>query len=168
MENILDGGFNEARFAQPSGLTSDGKTLYVADSEVSAIRAVPLDGGEVKTIVGKGLFEFGDVDGEGGQVRLQHALGIAFHDGLLYVADTYNSKIKVIDPVKRTSRTYLSGEGDGWFASPLLNEPAGLSISGGKMYVADTNAHRIRVVDLKTKAITTLALQGVEAPKPTP
>jgi DNA-binding beta-propeller fold protein YncE len=80
------------------------------------------------------------------------------------VADTYNSKIKVLDPVKRTSQTFL-GEPDGWFAGPLFNEPAGLSISGGKIYVADTNAHRIRVVDLKTKTVTTLPLQGVEAPK---
>ena len=89
-------------FAQPSGLATDGKTLYVADSEVSAIRAVPLDGkGEVKTLVGEGLFEFGDVDGVGDKVRLQHALGVAYHDGKLYVADTYNSKIKVLDPAKR-------------------------------------------------------------------
>jgi DNA-binding beta-propeller fold protein YncE len=170
-ENIRDGELTEANFAQPSGLASDGKTLYVADSEVSAIRAVPLSArndAEVKTIVGKGLFEFGDVDGEGDEARLQHALGVAFHDGLLYVADTYNSKIKVLDPAKRTSKTYLGGEPDGWFAGPLFNEPAGLSISGGKIYVADTNAHRIRVVDLKTKAVTTLPLQGVEAPKPAP
>ena len=67
------------------------------------MRAVPLDGkGEVKTIVGEGLFEFGDVDGVGDEVRLQHALGVAYHDGKLYVADTYNSKIKVLDPEKRT------------------------------------------------------------------
>jgi hypothetical protein len=38
-------------------------------------------------------------------------------------------------------------------------------VAGGKLYVADTNAHRIRVVDLKTKTVSTLKLQGVEAPK---
>jgi DNA-binding beta-propeller fold protein YncE len=48
----------------------------------------------------------------------------------------------------------------------LFNEPAGLSFAGDKLYVADTNSHRIRVVDLKTKAVSTLKLQGVEAPKP--
>ena len=165
-ENIANGSLDESSFAQPSGLTSDGTTLYVADSEVSGIRAVPLDGrGEVKTIVGEGLFDFGDVDGVGGKVRLQHALGVAFHDGKLYVADTYNSKIKVIDPVKRSCTTYLGGEADGWVAGPLFNEPAGLSVAGDKLYVADTNAHRIRVVDLKTKSVSTLALEGVEAPK---
>jgi thiol-disulfide isomerase/thioredoxin/sugar lactone lactonase YvrE len=166
-ENIADGPLVAANFAQPSGLTSDGTTLYVADSEVSAVRAVPTSGdGEVKTIVGEGLFEFGDIDGEGEKVRLQHALAVVFHEGKLFVADTYNSKLKVIDPEKKTSTTYLGGERDGWLAGPLFNEPAGLSIANGKLYVADTNAHRIRVVDLKTKAVTTLALSGVEAPKP--
>jgi DNA-binding beta-propeller fold protein YncE len=166
-ENIRDGALAESRFAQPSGLTSDGKMLYVADSEVSAVRSVPLGGGgEVKTIVGQGLFDFGDVDGLGNRVRLQHALGVAYHDGKLYVADTYNSKIKVIDPAKRSCTTLLGGEPDGWLGGPLFSEPGGLSIAGDKLYVADTNGHRIRVVDLKTKAVSTLRLQGVEAPKP--
>jgi sugar lactone lactonase YvrE len=166
-ENIRDGSLAEANFAQPSGLATDGKTLYVADSEVSAVRAVPLDGkGEVRTVVGEGLFDFGDVDGAGDKVRLQHALGVAYHDGKLYVADTYNSKVKVIDPEKRSSRTFLGGEPRGWLAGPLFNEPAGISYAGGKLYLADTNAHRIRVIDLKTRAVSTLKLQGVEAPKP--
>jgi thiol-disulfide isomerase/thioredoxin len=168
-ENIANGSLQQASFAQPSGLTTDGTTLYVADSEVSAVRALPLNGkGKVKTLVGQGLFEFGDVDGDGEEVRLQHALGVAFHEGLLYVADTYNSKIKVLDPETRSCKTFVGGEKDGWLAGPLLSEPGGLSIAGGKIYVADTNAHRIRVVDLKTKAITTLPLEGVEAPKAAP
>ena len=99
-------------------------------------------------------------------MRLQHALGVAYHDGKLYVADTYNSKIKVLDPEKRTSTTFLGGEPEGWLATPMFNEPGGISYADGKLYVADTNAHRIRVVDLKTKAVSTLKLQGVEAPKP--
>jgi thiol-disulfide isomerase/thioredoxin/sugar lactone lactonase YvrE len=170
-ENIANGSLEESSFAQPSGLTTDGTTLYVADSEGSAVRAVPLDGkGEVKTLVGKTagferLFTFGDEDGVGDKVRLQHALGVAFHNGKLYVADTYNSKLKVLDPAQRSCTTYLGGEGPGWLGGRLFSEPAGLSVAGDRLYVADTNAHRIRVVDLKTKTVTTLALQGVEAPK---
>src|SRR5262249_34930181 len=145
------------------GLTSDGKTLWIADSEVSAVRALPLDSkGEVKTLVGEGLFEFGDTDGEGDKVRLQHALGVAWHEGLLYVADTYNSKLKVLDPEKRSCTTFLGGDvavwGDGWLAGPLFSEPGGLSFAGDKLYVADTNAHRIRVVDIKKKTVATLQL----------
>jgi DNA-binding beta-propeller fold protein YncE len=165
-ERLRDGSLSRAAFAQPSGLASDGKWLYVADSETSSIRAVPIGGrGEVKTIVGEGLFEFGDQDGIGDQVRLQHALGVAYHGGKLYVADTYNSKIKVLDPAQRTSNTFLGGEPEGWLATPLFSEPGGISYAGGKLYVADTNAHRIRIVDLKTKVVSTLKLEGVEAPK---
>src|SRR5262249_22267762 len=145
--------------AQPSGLATDGKRLYVADSEVSAVRSVGLNGDDdVKTLVGKGLFKFGDDDGKGDAVRLQHALGVAAVDGKLYVADTYSSKLKWLDPTDRSCVTFLGGDKE----KPLFNEPAGLSYAAGKLYVADTNAHRIRVVDLKTKQVETLELKGVQ------
>jgi thiol-disulfide isomerase/thioredoxin len=164
-EAIVDGTLGESSFAQPSGLASDGTNLYVADSEVSAIRAVPLDGkGNVKTVVGEGLFEFGDVNGIGDKVRLQHALGVAVRDGKLFVADTYNSKIKLIDPADRSCTTFL-GDPPGTQGPKMFNEPGGLSFAGDKLYIADTNNHRIRVVDMKTKAVSDLALEGVTAPK---
>lgn len=163
-EDLDDGPLPSSSFAQPSGLASDGATLWVADSEISAIRAVPMNGkGEVKTVVGEGLFVFGDKNGVGEKVRLQHALGVAFKDGKLYVADTYNSKIKQIDPATRTCTTYL-GDPAGWLKDKMFNEPGGLSFAGDKLYVADTNNHRIRVVDMKTKGLSTLALQGVDPP----
>lgn len=161
-ENIKDGPLFAARFAQPSGLASDGKYLYVADPEVSAIRRVAMDGkGRVSTLVGEGLFEFGDIDGPGKEARLQHAIGVAYLNGTVYVADTYNNKIKTIDLKSGDVATLVGGpakKGD----EPLFNEPAGLSIADDKLYVADTNAHRIRIIDLKTKAVSTLELKGVE------
>ncbi len=168
-EAIADGPLRRAELAQPSGLAFDGKKLYVADSESSSVRAVDLDpAGEVITVVGKpggNLFNFGDVDGVGRAVRLQHALGVAYHDGVLYVADTYNSKIKTIDPAKAECKTWYGGkDSDGWLTDRPLNEPAGLSVANGKLYVADTNAHRIRVIDIKTKEASTLTITGVTAP----
>src|ERR1044072_435703 len=62
-EARLDGQLRDAGFAQPSGLSSDGKRLYVADAESNIIRAIDINGGAVKTLVGGDLFEFGDVDG---------------------------------------------------------------------------------------------------------
>src|SRR5262249_38494649 len=125
------------------------------------IRALPLEGGtgEVHTLVGTGLFDFGDKDGEGpAGARLQHALGVVFVNGNLYVADTYNNKIKVLDPSTRVCTTFVGGDK----RNPLFNEPGGLSYANGKLYVADTNSHRIQVVDLSTKAVSTLTLHGVE------
>ena len=162
-------------FAQPSGLVSDGKYLYVADSEISALRKVPLDpDGKVETLVGRGLFVFGDVDGPGQvaedkpgakpEARLQHALGVTHADGKLFVADTYNSKVRVFDLKTGELKTLVGGNPLGWFGPTTFNEPAGISYANGKLYVADTNAHRIRVVDIATRAVTTLQLKGVEPP----
>lgn len=168
-EGRIDGPLLEAALAQPSGITTDGKRLYFADSEASAIRAADFDpGGHVETIVGQDLFEFGDRDGTGPRVRLQHPLGIVYHDGVLYVADTYNNKIKKVFPTTRAAMTYL-GTGDGGWRDgekPLFDEPGGLSIAGGKLYIADTNNHVIRVADLKTGLVTTMEVKGVEKLRP--
>jgi DNA-binding beta-propeller fold protein YncE len=182
-EDIVDGKllpdvpFEEghASFAQPSGLASDGTTLYVADSEGSSIRALPLNGdGPVSTIVGTAwlpvgrLFTFGDTDGQGQNVLLQHALDVLFHDNLLYVADTYNNKIKVIDPASQTCRTLVgTGEGGLNAAPATFDEPAGLAYARGKLYVADTNNHAIRTIDLAAgNKVATLEIKGLKPPKP--
>lgn len=165
-ENIQDGPLRSAALAQPSGITTDGKKLYIADSEVSGIRAIDLDpSGDVKTIIGHGLFDFGDVDGPAEQARLQHPLGITYHQGLLYVADTYNSKIKIVDPVKLTSKT-LAGAGtggyrDGDFRESEFNEPGGLAFIGDSIFVADVNNHVIRVVDLDERRVSSLQLTNL-------
>lgn len=153
-----------ATFAQPSGLAVEASTLYVADSESNIIRAI--SGEEVRTLVGGDLFEFGDRDGEGDSVRLQHPLGVAFVGGRLFIADTYNHKLKVLDPRTRRVSTFVgtgkSGQTEG--ARAEFYEPGGLSFAGGKLYVADTNNHAVRVVDLSTKQTTTLRLQGLKPP----
>jgi len=166
-ENIEDDKLLNAALAQPSGITTDGKNLYFADSETSSIRQAGLSpGGSVHTILGKGLFEFGDVDGEASSARLQHPLGVVYHDGLLYVADTYNSKIKVVDPARRTVKT-LAGSGmktlaDGKFPTAAFDEPGGIAWLGGKLYVADTNNHQVRVLDPAAKSVSTLEFTGLE------
>ena len=86
-EARLDGDLLEAGFAQPSGIASDGHKLYIADSESNIIRAIALDNGDVKTIAGGDLFDFGDVDGSGDRVRLQHPLGVVALDDKIYIAD---------------------------------------------------------------------------------
>ena len=108
-------------------------------AEASAIRRIGFGAdGRVTTIVGTGLFDFGDRDGTGSRVRLQHPLGLSYVGGVLYVADTYNDKIKRIDPQRRSSTSFVGGHGE-------LEEPGGLSAAGGKLYVADTNHHEIKV-----------------------
>lgn len=180
-EDIVDGRLlspapyteGYASFAQPSGLATDGEQLFVADSEGSSIRALPFDGeGKVRTIIGTAqlrqarLFTFGDVDGRGSRVRLQHPLGVAYADGRIYVADTYNNKLKVIDLDDRSCQTFSGTGRPGTADEPAqFDEPAGLSIADGKLYVADTNNHLIRVVELADpRRVSTLTIGGLQAP----
>jgi len=182
VEDIVDGplaphrpyqlGF--ASFAQPSGLTSDGTWLYVTDAEGSSIRAVPFDHNKkVRTVVGTAalpdarLFTFGDADGPAPQVKLQHPLGIVYNEGKIYIADTYNNKIKMIDPLRGDTQT-LAGSGAADYSEnpPAFNNPSGLSMAAGKLFVADTNNHRIRVINLANgNAVSTLEITGLKTPE---
>jgi thiol-disulfide isomerase/thioredoxin len=172
-ENIGDGPAGVAKFAQPSGLATDGENLFVADSEVSGVREIVGINGRygpvVRTVVGRGLFVFGDKDGRGANVRLQHCLGLAYGDGHLYIADTYNNKVKVCTPKTATVKTLVGAHQPGDSDDPPhFYQPGGLSIAGERLYVADTNNHKIRVVDLKTDAVKTLALDGLTPPQLAP
>jgi hypothetical protein len=161
-EACLDGSRQEAAFAQPSGITSDGRELYVADSEASSIRGVGLINNlPVRTICGSGeLFEFGDRDGQKSQVRLQHCLGVEYTQNYLWVADTYNHKIKRVDPTTGSCQTLLgngkAGHRDGQSHEAEFAEPSGVSAIAARLYIADTNNHAIRCVDLGTLEVTTL------------
>jgi DNA-binding beta-propeller fold protein YncE len=165
-EARYDGAIEDSAFAQPSGIVSDGKKLFVADSESNIIREIDFEKASVETLVGGDLWVFGDVDGEGDDVRLQHPLGVEFYDGKVLISDTYNHKIKILDPEKRTVKTLFGtgkpGQIDG--ETPTFYEPGGISVAVGKLFVADTNNHAIRVIDLKTKETKTLKIEGLAPP----
>jgi thiol-disulfide isomerase/thioredoxin len=165
-EARVDGPLLQSGFAQPSGIAARDNKLYVADSESNIIRAVDVGEGTVQTLVGGDLFDFGDVDGSGDDVRLQHPLGIISVGDRLLIADTYNHKIKELDPKRRRVVSLFGtgkpGQADG--PSPSFYEPGGLSVANGKLYIADTNNHAVRVIDLKTKQAATLKINGLTPP----
>ena len=170
IENILDGPRMEARLAQPYGLTASGGMIYFADSETSAVRAVPgidvdTELAMVETLIGDGLFDFGDRDGAFGDAILQHVQATAVMDDVLYIADSYNHKIKAMDLENRVVETVAgsgdSGATDGGALEAAFNEPAGLACADRQIYVADTNSHAIRVIDLDTEQVSTLELTGL-------
>lgn len=135
-EGLRDGAFDEAFFAQPSGLAvgPDG-TLWVADSEISALRRIgDGPGAAVATAVGQGLFEFGHRDGPAAQALLQHPLGVSMlPDGSVAVADTYNGAVRRFDPA--TNRVSTLAEG--------LAEPSDLLVDGETLVVVESAAHRL-------------------------
>jgi thiol-disulfide isomerase/thioredoxin len=164
-ENIVDGPLAQASLAQPSGLTTDGKALYFADSEASAVREATV-GGRVESLVGHGLFDFGDIDGKFPAARLQHCIGVDYHDGALYVADSYNQKIKKLDLKTRTCETLLgsgkTGYADGVPGQAEFSEPNDVAWAKGVLYIADTNNGLIRTWDPQTKTVGTFVLRGLD------
>ncbi|HVG97199.1 MAG TPA: thioredoxin-like domain-containing protein [Chloroflexota bacterium] len=173
-EALVDGPRETACFAQPSGLALDpeGRHLYVADSETSAVREIDLGTGAVTTLLGAGLFEFGDVDGGIEAARLQHPLGLVYRaddpEGpSLLVADTYNHRLKRLDLARRTVRSFAGagapgGYADGAAAAARFSEPGGLSLARNTLVVADTNNHRVRVIDLAPEDGGALAVRTLE------
>ncbi len=164
-ENIVDGPVGTAALAQPSGLSMAGSRLYFADSEVSGLRYVGLDDNRVRTLVGQGLFVFGHRDGHLDQVLLQHPLGLDVEGNMLYIADTYNHAIRVIDLqaqeiftlIHRTEHTMCRIDDEDCNVLPLF-EPNDVVVFQGKLFIADTNNHLIRVFDLKTRELIDLII----------
>ena len=167
-EDIVDGLRMSARLAQPYGVAFSDDRVYFADSETSAVRWAGIGpDGVVRTIVGTGLFDFGDRDGAGKRAILQHVQGVAVGRGELFIADTYNHRIKRIELVTGEV-TSIAGDGkagayDGRGARARFNEPAGIAWAEGRLYVADTNNHAIRVIDLGDTdyGVSTIEISGV-------
>lgn len=172
-ERRLDGPSEKAAFAQPSGLALAGDLLFVADAEASSVRIVDLVGARVGSVAGgdmnpQNLFVFGDQDGRGLGKRFQHPLGLALDQDVLYVADTFNHKLKWID-LRSGHVTSFAGDGepgaaDDDVAEANFREPGGAAVFERTLYVADTNNHAIRVIDLVDHSVKTLALEGVPIP----
>jgi thiol-disulfide isomerase/thioredoxin len=166
LEDIIDGnGTATAALAQPSGLVILGDWIYFADSEVSAVRRVNIDSRKVETLIGSGLFNFGDRVGAFSQSLLQHPLGVAVHNNEILVADTYNHRIKRLDLDLKKS-FYLAGSGDPDLSKETahelsLYEPGGLSVAGDILYIADTNHDRIIRYNLANNTFAPLELKGL-------
>ncbi len=169
-EGMENAGFKAAQLAQPSGLYVDGSKLYFADSESSSVRVADITSQIVTSLAGpttNNLFDFGDKDGTYGTSRLQHPLGVTGGpDGTIFVADTYNSRIKQIDPATKTTTTVFglaSGFHDGDAKAAQFYEPGGLSYADRKLYVADTNNNAIRVIDLAAGEVSTVTFPNPAA-----
>ncbi|WP_218220710.1 NHL domain-containing thioredoxin family protein [Nesterenkonia sp. Act20] len=150
LEGLLDAEADAAWFAQTSGLTEDAAgDIWIADSETSSLRVIRTGAAAaqpaVETVVGEGLFDFGFRDGEPGQARLQHPLGVtALPDGSVLVADTYNGAIR------RYRGEHLAADGTTVAAEVStvargLKEPSDvlLDADGTGLLVVETNAHEL-------------------------
>jgi hypothetical protein len=141
---IADGPGRNAMFAHPAGLALVQQTLYVVDSATSAVRAIQLQQATVQTLVGQGLYEFGEQDGPRGAATLQYPLACALDPSapVLWVADAYNGSL----------RKLRLGGGD-VTTHPLpdtLSQPTALAMGAGSLWIADGVAHEVLRHDLNT------------------
>jgi len=158
-ESMNDGPLAEATFSQPSGLAlaESHHELWLADSETSSLRMIDFHHGTVRTVVGAGLFDFGDLDGPHNLARLQHCLGVTFVEGSVIVADTYNHKLKRIDARTGEVQTLFVGA-DGH----ILREPGDVKWDAARrvFLVADTGHHRLVEVSSDGGKCRILAISG--------
>jgi hypothetical protein len=124
----------------------------------------------------KNLHSFGDKDGVSFDAKLQHPLGVHFipEKNVILIADTYNHKVKVVDPFRNEVFSWLGGADtptnclkDGTTSQTAFNEPQGISslfdevAQDVKIYICDTNNHCIRMCYYDVGLVSTLVLKGV-------
>jgi hypothetical protein len=158
VEALRDGALDQVWMAQPSGLSvsPDGTTLWIADSESSALRFIR--DGQMHTAVGQGLFDFGHVDGPAEQALFQHPLGVcAVDDGSVLVADTYNGAVRRYDPATATVSTIAAG----------LAEPSDVvAVPGGGLLVVESAAHRIVPLEPSTADAEDYSVKRLRTERP--
>ena len=146
-EGLVDGELEKAWFAQTSGLAIDDEgTVWLADSETSSLRHVR--NGVVHSDIGRGLFDFGHVDGAAADALLQHPLGVAvLPDGSIAIADTYNGAVRRYDPQTKQVSTLATG----------LAEPSDVVVvpdeqRGHVLLVVESAAHQLSFIPLPEEA----------------
>jgi len=155
----LNGIGAAASFNRPFGITTDNINIYVADTSNNKVRQVVIATGAVTTLAGSGAS--GSANGIGAAATFNTPYGITTDGTNLYVADTYNYKIRKI-VIATGAVTTLAGSGavgaaDGTGTAALFNAPYGITSDGANLYVADYSNSKIRKIVIATSAVSTLS-----------
>jgi len=153
---FADGTGTAAKFDGPYGVTTDtSDNIYVADTNNHKIRKIT-PAGVVTTLAGS---TSGSTDGTGIDAMFKYPNGVTVdNSGNIYVADTYNNRIRKITPagVVTTLAGSSSGFADGTGTDAMFASPYGITIdSSGDIFVADAGNNKIRKIIQKAKLIGT-------------
>lgn len=165
-----DGGpATEAGLNEPSALAlSETGLLYIADQSNNRVRAVELETGTIRTVAGTGTAAYGGDGMLASESSLAGPSGLAVGtDGTLYIADTFNGRIRAVDPTTGLISTVAGDGGEYRYQGPeeqnsqSLSRPSGLAIdAAGNLYIADSDNHLIRRWDRQSRTLTRLAGVG--------
>jgi sugar lactone lactonase YvrE len=130
-----------ASFNAPVGITTtDGKSLYVADTANNMIRKIVVATGEVTTLAGK-AWTFGQNDGPGAGASFTGPFGITTDGTYLYIADTFNNAIRRVDIASGLVTTVAGNATNSSFLRPV-----GIVTNGVQLYILDANNNGMRVI----------------------
>jgi sugar lactone lactonase YvrE len=158
-----------AALNEPTGLAVSDEALYIADQSNNRVRRVQFATGVIMTVAGDGTAAYSGDGVAAHQASLSGPSGVALAgDGRLYVADTFNSRIRTVDA--RTEQIATEAGDGGMYryqgpdesSSRSLSRPTAIAIGqDGKVYMTDSDSHLIRMWDPRLKTVTRLAGTGV-------
>jgi DNA-binding beta-propeller fold protein YncE len=156
-EGYADGNALQAKFNTPSGIAIDyDDNIIIADTSNNRIRKLDKKG-EVTTIAGSGIA--GYKDGAAAEAMFDAPIGVAIDEqGNLFVADTYNDRIRKIakdGQVTTIAGSSIAGYKDGQTSEALFDTPCGIAVDKqGNLFVADTGNNAIRKIAAAGEVIT--------------
>jgi streptogramin lyase len=168
-----DGGLAvEAGLNEPAALAlSDEGVLYIADQSNNRVRAVDLTTGVVCTVAGTGTAAYNGDGVVATETGLAGPCGLALaSDGTLFIADSFNGRIRAVDPVTGLIRTVVGDGGEYRYQGPdeppssSLSRPSGITLDEeGNLFFTDSDNHLVRRWDRITGRIERVAGVGVAA-----
>jgi DNA-binding beta-propeller fold protein YncE/peroxiredoxin len=158
-KEMEDGKYPQNSLAQIADMEAHGNKIYFLDPASSALRVITKDG-EVTTLIGQGLFKFGNQNGDKSTALMKHPLSLSTDDTGVYITDSYNNLIKKYDFATHKI-TNLVGSGQkgsklGNKNTTEFDEPEGIIAVLDKFYIADSNNDRIIVVNRFNWEVTIL------------
>ena len=158
---FADGTGTGANFHRPIDLATDGSYLYIADEVNHRIRRLTIATGEVTTLAGDGTPAY--LDGFGTGARFNAPTGISFYENKLYIGDIDNHRLRLLDTITGEVTT-LAGDGnpgdlDG--IGTAASFTVGFLVMDGHALYFTTDIGRVRRLDLRSRAVTSLAGDGI-------
>ena len=150
---LLDGVGARARMAHPLALAGGRNQLYVAEGSSSSVRSVAVPEGRINTLVGQGLYQFGDLDGPRQSAMLQHPRAIAVDDkrGVIWIADAYNGKVRMFGAGNNQLSTLA-------LMQPL-RQPSALALDAESLWIADGAGDQIYRYFFESEFLSRLNIQ---------
>ncbi len=165
-----DGGLSgNAGLNEPAALAVLGARLYIADQSNNRVRMIDLTTGIIITVAGTGSAAYNGDGKPATEACLAGPSGLAVGiDGTLYIADTFNGRIRAVDPATGKIRTVVGDGGEYRYQGPRepssasLSRPSGIAVDGeGNVFMTDSDNHVVRRWDRIADRIDRVAGTGV-------